>query len=102
MHLPQQLYHILVVLSATCSCAMRESKPIPRISALDLWLPGVHGCHPGRGQRRVGEEGGLPVSELPALGPSCGQLPVLGLPLLLVLRHHSQHGGADLSIRQVI
>lgn len=68
----------------------------------DLWLPGVHGRDPGRGQRRVGEEGGLPVPELPALGPSCGQLPVLGLPFLLVLRHHSQHGGADLSIRQVI
>lgn len=78
------------------------SRFLVRVSASDLWLPGVHGCDPGRGQRRVGEEGGLPVSELPALGPSSGQLPLLGLPLLLVLRHHSQHGGADLAIRQVI
>lgn len=82
---------------------MNVSRLLPPLtSAADLWLPGVHGRHPGRGQRRVGEEGGLPVPELPALGPSCGQLPVLGLPLLLVLRHHSQHGGADLSICQVI
>lgn len=55
----------------------------------DLWLPGVYGRHPCCGKRSVGERSGVFVSELPALGPSCGQLLVLSLPVFLVLRHHS-------------
>lgn len=49
----------------------------------------------------MGERGGVPVSKLLAMGPSCGQLSVLSLSLLLVLRHYSEHRGADLSVCQV-
>lgn len=72
------------------------SLPVP-----DLWLHGVYGCDPGCGERCVGERGGFSVPELPGLGPACRQLPVLCFPLLLVLRHHSQHRGAHLTLRQV-
>ena len=71
------------------------------VCTLDLLLPGVYGRDPGSGQRGVGEGGGLPVPELPPLGPPSGQLHVLGLPLLLVLHHHPQHRGAYLPLRQV-
>lgn len=94
--LSSPLSALLTPLSPSLSPFSLLSLPIP-----DLWLHGVYGCDPGCGERCVGERGGFSVPELPGLGPACRQLPVLCFPLLLVLRHHSQHRGAHLTLRQV-
>ncbi len=67
----------------------------------DFCVPGVHGSDLGHRKCSLGKRSGCSVPELSSLGPSSGQLPVLGLPVFLVLCHHPQHSRAHLPLCQV-
>lgn len=67
----------------------------------DFWVPGVYGSDLGNRKCSLGERSGCSVPEFPSLGPTSGQLLVLGLPVFLVLCHHPQHSRTHLPLCQV-
>jgi len=79
---------------------MQSLNLVPIVRVPDLRRAGPDVRHPGGGQLAVGDQQGIPVHHLPAQTGGLERLDV-GLPHLLVLRHHPQHRGAHLPLREV-